>query len=303
VVRAATICAVSIDTMVEGTHFRLREGWSTAAEVGWRALASALSDLAAMGAAPGEAYLALGLPPGFPTEDALALVRAAAACAGEAEAVIAGGDVVAAPALTVTVTVVGWARHERELIGRDGARAGDLVGVTGGLGAPATALALRERDGAGGLALEPAAREAVLARAREPSPRCEQGRALAAAGASAMIDLSDGLATDAGHLGRASGACVRVELARLPLAAGVAEVCAVLGLDAFELAASGGEDYELCFCAPASRREQIESALAAVGQVGVSWVGEVTGDGPAGALLLGERGDQVRLAGFEHRWT
>jgi thiamine-monophosphate kinase len=303
VVRAAPICAVSIDTMVEGTHFRLEEGWSTAAEVGWRGLASALSDLAAMGAAPGEAYVALALPPGFAIEDAVALVRAAAACAGKAGARIAGGDVVAAPALTVTVTVVGWAEHERELVGRDGARAGELVGVTGSLGAPAAALALRERGNEDGLALEPAAREAVLARTRQPSPRLEQGRALAAAGASAMIDLSDGLATDAGHLGRASSACLRVELARLPLAEGVAQVCAALQLDAYQLAASGGEDYELCFCVPAARREQIESALAAVGEVGVSWVGEVTGEEPVGALLLGERGDQVRLAGFEHRWT
>jgi thiamine-monophosphate kinase len=116
-----------------------------------------------------------------------------------------------------------------------------------------------------------------------------------------MIDLSDGLAADAGHIGRASGTRLRVELARLPLAEGVAAVCAALGLDGAQVAAGAGEDYELCFCAPVQRREEIEAALAAVGEVGVSWIGEVAA-GPPGVLLLSERGDQVRLGGFEHRW-
>ena len=94
VVRARPICAVSVDTMVEGTHFRLRDGWATPAEVGHRALASALSDLAAMGAQPGEAYLALGLPQGLGEEQALALVRSASALAAATGTAIAGGDVV-----------------------------------------------------------------------------------------------------------------------------------------------------------------------------------------------------------------
>jgi thiamine-monophosphate kinase len=313
VVRAQALSVVSIDAMVQGTHFRLGEGWATPAEVGRRALASALSDLAAMGAAPGEAYIALGLPPRLDEQEALALVRGAAEVAHASDVTIAGGDVVAAPVLCVTVTVVGWAEHERELVGRDGAQAGELVGVTGRLGAAGAALALleaessererptAERDVAGIDADWDAARERVLAAARSPWPRLRQGLALAATGASAMIDLSDGLAADADHIGRASDAQLRVELARLPLAEGVAEVCAALGLDAAELAASAGEDYELCFCAPAERRREIESALAAVGEVGVTWIGEVAA-GPAGVLLLGERGDQVRLGGFEHRW-
>ncbi|HUA74798.1 MAG TPA: thiamine-phosphate kinase [Solirubrobacteraceae bacterium] len=303
VVRARPFAVVSTDTMVEGTHFLLREGWSVPEEVGRRALAGALSDLAAMGADPGEAYISLGIAPAMSEAEALALVRGAAALAREAGTEIAGGDVVAAPALTVSVTVVGWAEREDQLVGRDGARAGDLVGVTGSLGASGAALALLRAGAPKTTGVRSAARETVLARSRSPVPRLHEGRALAAAGASAMIDLSDGLATDAGHLGRASGACLRIELARLPLADGVAETSAALGLDPYELAASGGEDYELCFCAPPARRERIESALAAAGAVGVSWVGEVTGERPAGALLLGERGNQVRLAGFEHRWA
>jgi thiamine-monophosphate kinase len=302
VVRARPFAVVSLDTMVEGIHFRLGPGQASPAEVGHRALASALSDLAAMGAEAGEAYLALGLPRGLGEGDALALVRGAVALARKTGTQIAGGDVVAAPALSVSVTVVGWAEREQELVGRDGARVGDLVGVTGTLGAAAAGLALREAP-AGVLEAAGDAGAAVLARAREPWPRLKEGRALAAAGASAMIDLSDGLATDAAHLGQMSGACLRVQLARLPLAEGVSEVSAMatIGVDALELAASGGEDYELCFCVAARLRESVEAGLERVGGAPVSWVGEVLSDPPGVSLIAGD-GREVRLHGFEHAW-
>jgi len=282
--------------MVEGVHFRLQEGWSTPAEIGRRALAGALSDLAAMGADAGEAYIVLGLPAGFGEARAVELVRAAAALAGETGTVIAGGDVVAAPALIVSVTAVGWAEDERELVGRDGAREGDLVGVTGRLGAAGAALAVLAGRAARGAACEPA-----LARARAPSPRLREGRALAAAGAHAMIDISDGLASDAGHIGRASGVCLRVDLAALPLADGVAAVAAELGEPGWRLAAGGGEDYELCFCVAEECRARVERALHELGTVEVSWIGRVVRGAP-GVTLSDERGDDVRIEGFEHRW-
>jgi thiamine-monophosphate kinase len=296
VVRGRGVCAVSVDTIVQGTHFRLQPGWATPAEVGHRALASALSDLAAMGAPPGEAYLALGLPEGLGEDQALSLVRSASALAASTGTAIAGGDVVSAPSLSVSVTVVGWVDDENELVGRDGALAGDLVGVTGTLGAAGAALAVREGRAAGALGIE-----SLLERVRAPAPRLREGRALARAGVHAMIDVSDGIATDAAHLGRASGARLCVELERLPLASGVAEVCAVLGLQAHELAATAGEDYELCFCVSPHERSRVEAAVAGAGAVGVTWIGEVVA-GPPGVLLLGERGDEVQLRGFEHRW-
>jgi thiamine-monophosphate kinase len=297
VVRAGGKLAVSsIDTMVEGVHFRLGQGWATPSEVGHRALAGALSDLAAMGAATGEAFVSLGLPDGFAEADALALVEAADVLALRTGTAIAGGDVVASPILSVSVAVTGWAEREEQLAGRDRARAGDLVGVTGQLGAAAAALAVMEGRAAGGDAAE-----LCLGRAREPEPRLLEGRALAAAGVNAMIDLSDGLASDAGHIGRASGLDLRLSTERLPLAAGVAEVAAQLGIAPAELAAGGGEDYELCFTVSPDRRNAVERALQELALARLTWIGEVAA-GPAGATLLGRGGDVVRTEGFEHRW-
>src|SRR5918999_5578165 len=181
VVRAGGVAAVSVDVMVDGTHFRLGQGW-TAHDAGWRALAGALSDLAAMGAEPGEAYLAVVVPPALADADVLALHAGAEALARECEVTIAGGDLVAGPALTVAVTVMGWAEDAARLVGRDGARAGDLVGVTGELGGAAAGLALLERGGSG----------AEVDRHLRPRPRLAEGQALAGAGASAMLDISDG---------------------------------------------------------------------------------------------------------------
>jgi thiamine-monophosphate kinase len=290
VVRAEPLSVTSVDAVVQDVHFRLGEGGCTAAEVGRRALAGALSDLAAMGARPGEAYMVLGLPAGFAEGAALELVRGAAALAKSAGAAIVGGDVVAAPVLVVSVTVVGWAREEGELAGRDGARPGDLVGVTGSLGAAGAALAAREGSLAWSSPPAPA-----------PSPRLREGRALVAAGASAMIDLSDGLATDAGHIGRASDARLRVRLDALPVDPLAADVAARLGVEAWRLAVSGGEDYELCFCVPEAHRERAESAVAALGDTRVTWIGAVE-EGPPGVVFCSDGGDLVGIEGFEHRW-
>jgi thiamine-monophosphate kinase len=296
VVRARAVCVTSVDAMIDGVHFRLDDGWATPAEVGHRALAGALSDLAAMGADPGEAYVVLGVPGDFGSERALELVRAAAALAAQTDTVIAGGDVVRAPALTVSITAVGWADSAAALVTRNGARPGDLIGVTGRLGAAAAALAVLE----GRAARTPAA-EAALARARRPMPRLREGHALAAAGVHAMIDLSDGLAGDAAQIGRASAVNLQIDLAALPLDAGVNEVAGDLGVPAWQLAAAGGEDYELCFCAAAADRARVQAAVAALGEVQVSWVGAVRA-GPAGVTLSDERGDAVRIEGYEHRW-
>jgi len=296
VIRARPLCVVSVDAMVDGIHFRLADGWATSAQVGRRALAGALSDIAAMGADPGEACIVLGVPAGLPEREALELVRGAGALARQTGTAIVGGDVVAAPALTVSITVLGWAEREAQLVGRDGAAAGDLVGVTGRLGGSGAGAAILDGRAQGG-----PEREQLLERVRSPSPRLREGRALAAAGVSAMIDLSDGLASDAGHIGRASGVRLRVALDSLPLQAGVSDVSAELGIAPQQLAAAAGEDYELCFCAGPSARATVQRALAGPDLASVTWIGEVV-EGAPGVALLDARGEEVALAGFEHRW-
>lgn len=299
VVRADNYAVTSVDAMVDGVHFR--HGQLTGAEIGHRALAGALSDLAAMGAAPGEAYLVLGVPEGMAEDELLALAQGAQALAAAHGVSIAGGDVTRAPALTVSVTVVGWCERPEELVHRDGARPGELVCVTGRLGGAGAGLAVLE--GRAGSQLDDATRAALHARLARPQPRFAAGRALAALGAGAMIDLSDGLAADAGQIARSSGVAIELSLDALPLDGGVADVAAELGADARAFAATAGEDYELCVClSPEIARELERDGLPTGAAAALGLPLTVVGSVGAGDPRVSFREVAGELGGYEHRF-
>jgi thiamine-monophosphate kinase len=295
--------ATSVDALVDGVHFK-RE-WSSLEQIGGKALAVALSDLAAMGARSGEAYIVLGIPPDLDEDGCLELFDGIAAVAARTGTSLAGGDVTRAPVLTLAVTVVGHASDPEELVRRSGARPGDELVVTGELGGAAAGLRLLESSPETRSSFEPHSDSNLdhvhsIARQLEPQARLDAGRALAAAGATAMIDLSDGLGGDACHIARASGVGLRIDAEALPIAAGVAEIAAAAGRDPLELATSGGEDYELLAALSAERLEEASRAVEKEGGTQLTRIGAVVaGEGveirlPGGGLLEPRGFDQLR---------
>jgi thiamine-monophosphate kinase len=298
--------ATSVDALVEGVHFRRER--ATLAQIGHKALATSLSDLAAMGAEPGEAYVALGVPPDLDEDGCLELLDGMATLAAATATTLAGGDLSRASALFLAVTVVGHAPAASSLISRRGARPGDALVLTGEIGGAAAGLQLLEdphrgTDFAFKGPMSPtktkSAVEGLVARQLEPVARLGAGRGLAGAGATGMIDLSDGLGGDAGHLAASSGVGLRIDAGGLPLAPGLEEAAGAIGGDPTELAVGGGEDYELLAAIPAARVEEARQAVRDAEGIALTRIGEVVaGAGveirlPDGRLLEPEGFDQL----------
>jgi thiamine-monophosphate kinase len=270
----------SLDLLVEDVHFRMRT--TSAHDLGWKAIAVNLSDLAAMGAEPVCALVGLGLPPGITPETLDELFAGFDACASAFGAQIAGGDMSRAPVRTLAVSVFGSSRRPAH---RDGARPGDLLCVTGPLGGSRAGLELLE-----GLAVSPPARAALIERHLRPVPLITEGRVLARS-SHAMMDLSDGLATDARRLAGASGVAVRIDLDRVPVQAGAERVAEAVGRPPGWFAAAGGEDYELVCALPRAAFDASELDLYEVG----AFV-----DGPAGEIEFTGAGSDDPPRGFDH---
>lgn len=282
----------SVDALVEGVHFK--RSTFPADAIGHKALTVALSDLAAMGAQPGEAYVQLGVSEDVSEDELAAIAEGVGAVASEHSVSVAGGDVVASPVLFLAVTVVGYVPEGAVHLTRAGAREGDVLILTGPVGGAAAGLLLLEDDELAS-DLDPARAHALRERQLRPRALTDAGRALARSGARAMIDISDGIGADAGHLAAASGVRCVVELGAGSIAPGVDEVAAAAGEDPLALA-SGGEDYELLVAVPP---ERVDDALAAVRR---------TASGPAlagraeageGVVLRGPTGREVSGGGFD----
>lgn len=257
-VPAGSRLVVSTDTTVEDVHFR--RAWLTPTEIGWRAATAALSDLAAMGSSPLGVLVALTVPARW--RDALgALAEGIGAAAEAAGAPIVGGDVTDGDRLALSITVLG---HAPRPLTRAGARPGDTLYVTGRLGGPAAALAAWERGAA--------PRAGDRARFAHPEARIVAGEWFAVHGATAAIDLSDGLAGDAAHLAAASGTRCVIALERIP----------ALAPNTAQDALVSGEEYELLVAAPEIDADAFAAALdglvlTAIGRVEASDRAETSG--------------------------
>ncbi len=272
----ATWLLLAADTVVAGVHADL--ALTGLDDFGWKALAASVSDIAAMGGRPLHSLVTVAGPPGT---DLGLLYEGLRVAAAEHACPIVGGDLANAPSLVVTVAVTGSC--ERAPVLRSGARPGDGIWVTGPLGASAAGLrCYQERAVArvGGTATAPC-RALMLAHAR-PRARLSAGLAARDGGATAMIDVSDGLSADLGHVADASGVGIRLD--RVPVAEGATE----------EDALGGGEDFELVFCAAdPGRVGEAFAGLPAPLRIGVCT------EDPGERTLAGR---PLALTGWEHRW-
>lgn len=231
---------VGTDVLVEGIHFRL--DWSTPHHVGRKAAAANLADVAAMGAVPTGLLVGLGCPEHTPVSTVDSLVDGLWEEAGRVGAGVVGGDVVTAPKMIVSVTALGDLQG-RTPVARSGAAPGEVLGLCGRLGWAAAGLAVLGRGFRSPVK--------VVGAHRVPEPPYEAGPQAAAAGATAMIDVSDGLLADAGHIADASRVGIDIDSAALPVHSRLVEVASALGADPRHWVLTGGEDHALLASFPA----------------------------------------------------
>lgn len=284
-----SVLLATTDALRENVHFtRETLDWH---DLGWKALAVNLSDIAAMGGLPQYALVTLAVPEDTEVENILALYRGMLELAGQFGVAIIGGDTDRAPFVDISVAVFGNVDGERSLLRRTAAKVGDRVAVTGSLGGAAAGLEMLTKH----LDFDADSSRALRRAFCRPNPRVVEGQVLLKAGVKTAIDVSDGLVADMGHICRASNIGAIIETSHLPVEP---TVRTNFGDRALELALSGGEDYELLFTASDEIVKQVESAVSCP----ITIIGEIIEDRKNRVTVINGQGRIVRLAksGWDH---
>jgi len=278
------------DSLIEGVHFSLNTiAWE---ELGWKALAANLSDIAAMGGFPQYALVSLALPDHTEVEDVIKLYKGMVDLAQKFEVAVVGGDTSSAPLVVINITVLGSTRgRDKPILTRSAAKNGDKLAVTGYLGGAAAGLEILSKN----LSLESETSVSLKEAFLRPYPRVAEGQLLIEHGVRAAIDISDGLISDLNHICQASQVSARIEIDRIPVLPAVRDS---FGEKALEFALSGGEDYELLFTASAEVIDKVKAKascpVTVIGEIGAGKAGEIT--------LVDREGNPVKptKAGWEH---
>jgi len=285
-----SIQLATVDSLVQDIHYTLDiTSWE---ELGWRALAANLSDIAAMGGLPQYALVSLALPDHTEVEHVTALYKGMIELAQRFEVAIVGGDISSAPLLVINITILGSTKgQDKHILTRSAAKPGEQVAATGYLGAAAAGLEVLTKH----LSLESAVAASLKQAFLHPYPRVAEGQILVGHGVRAAIDISDGLISDLNHICQVSQVGARIGIDRVPIHPAVR---ANFGDRALELALSGGEDYELLFTASA----EVIDKVKAVASCPITVIGEIMVDKAGEITLVDVNGNPVNLpkAGWEH---
>ena len=281
-----SIQLATVDSFLQDVHFP--SGLASWKELGWKALAVNLSDIAAMGGLPRYALVSLALPDDTEVDDVTALYTGMLELAKQYGVTIIGGDVSRAPLVAITIAVFG-SSQKKQILTRSSAKQGELVAVTGNLGTAAAGLEMLTKK----LKFDPQATALFRNAFLHPVPRIAEGQLLVEEGVKTAIDLSDGLVSDLGQICKASEVGARVEVERVPVEPGVK---AAFAEKALEMALSCGEDYELLFTGRAEVIERVRRKASCP----ITVVGEITTG--AGVTLVDKQGKPFKLdkAGWEH---
>jgi thiamine-monophosphate kinase len=282
-----SIQLATVDSFIQDVHFP--SGLASWKELGWKALAVNLSDIAAMGGLPRYALVSLALPDDTEVDDVTSLYTGMLELAKQFGVAIIGGDISRAPLVAITITVFGSSQR-KQILSRSSAEPGELVAVTGELGAAAAGLEMLTKK----LQFDPQATAGFRKAFLHPIPRIAEGQLLVEQGVRTAIDLSDGLVSDLNQICKNSRVSARIDVERVPVEP---RVKAHFGDRALEMALAGGEDYELLFTAKAEVIDKVKQSAACP----ITVVGEILA-GNKGVAVVDSRGKPLKLArrGWEH---